>query len=456
MALWFRPDGTMTSAHLGRYVALTTFGNLVPPLAGLVIAPLLAQSLGVTGRGELAAANAVLLVATIAAAFGLPEALTYFVARGRDYVGGLLARSGALLLLAGIVGTAVLMAAAPLLSGGDDRVVGLIRLAILALTPALLVGGLRGAAAGCQAWGLISADRILAALVRLAAVALLALSGSLTPESAVAAIAVSYFIGAAVYIRLPALVRQLPGCRPDGPVSDSGLFRYGMVLWPGALTGILLMRADQLLLAPLAGVAELGIYAVAATIAEVSLVFNAAVKDVIFSAESADQDEHRLGAAARISTLITVLVAAGLIALSAWAVPQFFGTDFLPAVPVLCVLLAGTVLGNPGSVAGAGLGARGRPGLRSWSLGAALLANVLLLMLLAGPWGAMGAAIAALAGNVLAGGLNVLWLWRCFAIPPGLLLRPRRSDLWALGQGLRTATGRLSVRARADRTTRVP
>jgi O-antigen/teichoic acid export membrane protein len=43
---------------------------------------LLAKSLGVTGRGEVAAATAPLMFGVALLTLGLPETLTYFVARG--------------------------------------------------------------------------------------------------------------------------------------------------------------------------------------------------------------------------------------------------------------------------------------------------------------------------------------------------------------------------------------
>ena len=51
-------------------------------------------------------------------------------------------------------------------------------------------------------------------------------------------------------------------------------------------------------------------------------------------------------------------------------------------VVVTLILIMAIVLGNPGSVAGAGLSARGRPGLRSLSLGIAAAANVVAIVVL--------------------------------------------------------------------------
>lgn len=431
----------MSSSRLGQSVLQTSVGNLVPPVVGLVTAPLLAQALGVDGRGELAAATAPLLVATVATAFGLPEAVTYYVARRWRSERYLLRRAGWMLIAAGLLATAATAAAAPVLSGGNAHVADLIRLAMLALTPALLVGLLRAVAAGHQAWWLVSVERSLGSVIRLLVLVCLFASHALTPVSATLALAVTHFAGVVAYLLLPGVVRQaklqaVPG--PEQPSQATGLqassprpgsfLTYGLAIWPGALTGILLMRTDQILMIPLAGAYELGIYAVAVTIAEVSLVFNSAVKDVVFSAESFRQDNERLAATARISTVMTLLIGVGLSLVALWAVPLFFGQDFTPAVPVVWVLLLGIVLGNPGTVAGSGLSARGRPGLRSLSTAVALAVNVLLLVLLVPVHGPLGAAWASLAGNLVAGLLNIWWLRRHFGLPASTFSGARRSD----------------------------
>jgi O-antigen/teichoic acid export membrane protein len=116
-----------------------------------------------------------------------------------------------------------------------------------------------------------------------------------------------------------------------------------------------------------------------------------------------------------------------------WGVPWLFGSEFSQAVPVLEILLLGVVVGNPGSIAGAGLSARGRPELRSWSLVIAVAVNIGLLVLLVPMFGAIGAAWATAVGNLIAGGLNIVWLRVFFGIPISTFLAPRVSDFSFIG-----------------------
>jgi Na+-driven multidrug efflux pump len=62
--------------------------------------------------------------------------------------------------------------------------------------------------------------------------------------------------------------------------------------------------------------------------------------------------------------------------------------------------------------------------------------------------GAMGAALATLAGNVLSSNLNLVFLWRVFGINPLAFYGLRRTDLATLARYLRRITDRLARRGR--------
>jgi O-antigen/teichoic acid export membrane protein len=411
---------------MGRGVVLSTLGNLFPPLAGLVSAPILAQSLGVVGRGEVAAATAPLFLALVGLTLGLPEGLTYFVARNQGHPSRLLQKGLLLLSGVGIIGTALVILAAPVLSGRNDALSGLIIVASFALVPSLLLGGLRGFAAGRQSWGLIAIERLVSSSFRLGLILYLALTNTLNPLNATISIAVSTFAGIVVYV---GLLLKKQRSRKALSIEPAPLLGFGLRVWVGALSGVLLARLDQALMTPLAGAYELGIYAVAVSLGEVALVFNRAVRDVVFSVESSERNDERLGSASRISTLLTALGTCFIGLACFWGIPTLFGVDFTPAIPVTLLLLVAVFLGNPGSVAGAGLSARGRPGLRSTSLLIAVTLNILVIFLLVPAFGAMGAALATLLGNVVAGYMNIFWLWKIFRIPPKVFLGIRKSDL---------------------------
>lgn len=431
---------------VARSIGISTIGNLAPPIAGFLSAPILAHALGLTGRGEVGAATAPLVLGATVFSLGLPEALTYYTAKYPTRVGRNLLKACAFLIVVGFLATAAFFLLAGTLADHDSDIERLIRLSVALLVPSLMLTAFRGLAAGFNAWGLIAWERTVGSVLRLVLVVYCALTDTLTVTSAVVIISVTTFAGAIVYVRLLNHARRRRTVERAEEMARARLLSFGMRMWLGSLAGILLSRLDQLLITPLSTVEELGIYVVAVAVSEMVLVFNSAVRDVLFAAESEAPDVNRLGLASRLSTLFTLTAAIGVAAISTWGVPLLFGQEFAGAVPVVLLLLVGIVLGNPGSVAGAGLSARGRPGLRSISLVLAVVTNVIAVFILVPQHGAVGAAIATVIGNATAGYANIMWLKVKFGIPVSTFVGFRKNDADALKS---VVGGRLS-RSRQD------
>jgi O-antigen/teichoic acid export membrane protein len=367
-----------------------------------------------------------------AATAGIPEAMTYYIAK-RHMPLRRLAGNGILLLFGlGIVAAALTVAASSFIAGGEAELALLVKLAALAIAPSLVVSGLRAIAAGLDAWGAITAERLLVALSRLGGIVGLLLIGHLDVVTATAVIAGSLVLGGLAY--LPLLGRGMAAKRgsrvaASTPFSVTALFVYGGRFWIGSAAGIMLSRVDQMLMVPLSSTYELGLYAVAVSVAELPLVINSAIRDVLFTAESQSADDRRLTAGARISNLLTTVAALGVALLSLLFFEALFGSEFLPALPLTMVLLLAVVLGNHGSIAGIGLSARGRPGLRSAAESLGLVVNVMLVLALVPPLGAMGAAVATVAGGVAAAIWNLSALNRVYGVPWSSMLGVRRSDI---------------------------
>lgn len=416
-------------------ILTSTLGNAVAPLASLATAPILAASLQPEGRGIVAAATAPLLLAVALASLGLPGALTHWIARRPAVL-----RSAAVIaaLTCTVVGagtTVLLVALSPALAGGEPSLAALIGLAAVALVPNLLAGLLQAIAAGVHAWRLVTAERIVTQGSRLLVIAVLAATGSLTVEAAVITIALSPVLGALLYLgllRRPTAESDSTNGTVPSRIRSRVLLSYGGRVWLGALSGIILSRIDQALLVPLAGAVALGVYAVAVNIADIPLIVANAVREVSFSTHSATTDHAALARAARLTTAVVLVVSAGLTAALPIVVPLLFGAGYASAVPVAAVLLLGLVLGSPGSLAGVGLAAAGRPGLRSVALAIAAVCSIVTLVLLAPVAGALGAAVATLVGNVVSAGGNLVFLRRVSGVPILPFFGLRRSDLRAV------------------------
>jgi O-antigen/teichoic acid export membrane protein len=344
-------------------------------------------------------------------------------------------------LVVGLIATAGAVIAADFTSGGDDRVARLTVLASLATVPALIVGVLRGYAAGLQRWAAVNAEKYIGAAVRLGGIGGLAVADSLTITSATLVIAIAPTLAATAYIRI--VVRRVePDQHPAGdpPRLLRRLLSYALRIWLGTLAGVLLSRVDQVLLTPLSGLAQLGLYVVAVNVSDVALIFNNAVRDVVFASQSRSTSRSEVGLqAARMSGLIAACVGGALaISLPFW-VGFVFGEEFTAAiVPALVLIFAG-VSGVPGSIAGAMLSAAGRPELRSYSMLAAAVVNVAALVALAPSYGAMGASLATLLGSVVASTGNLLHARRTMRLPIRQFYGVRRSDLSILKDALAAA-----------------
>ncbi len=410
---------------LGRGMALVAVGNVFPPIAAFASMPLITHAVGVDGRGDVAAATAPYLLLSIGATFGMPEAMTFFTGRNPAALNRTLRRALAIVFVLGLVVSLGCCLLAGTLSDGRSDLTRLIILGTLAVTPALLVSVLRGCASGLQLWSRVAAEQVISSVIRLGGIAALAVAGRLTVTAVVLITVWGPIIGAVAYAGLRG--RSGPAAAPGASVRP--LLGFGARIWIGSIAGILLFRLDQTVMVPLASVYVLGLYAVAANISEVPLVINNAVRDVTFAAESAERMEDRLSSSARVSTAASGLVALVIgLSLPLW-VPPVFGPAFAHAIPATLILLLGLWLGTPGSVAGAGLSGRGRPGLRTASLVVALVFNVSLLLLLTPVWGANGAALATLTGAAVAGWLNVFFLCRLSTLRVRDFVGLRRPDL---------------------------
>ncbi|WP_175415867.1 oligosaccharide flippase family protein [Curtobacterium sp. SGAir0471] len=374
-------------------------GNVFPPAATFVMAPFLAHSLGVDGRGELAAVTAPFLLALSIGTFGIPDAVTQTIASGRR-----VARSGwwlawLLLTVGGIAALAAVGVAAPVIVGSDTvDLTALVTVATAATTPALFVALLRGRAAGRHAWGFVTAERIIAASVKISGTLVLAAVDRLDLPAAVALVAISPIVGGLVYLFMP---RATPPSGSATVVQAIPMLSFSLRSWLGSAAGVLLIRLDQLLVLPLADAEQLGLYAVAVNVAEVPSIVTNAVREVMLSSDAQEADDVRVPRVARSAFVLAVTIAVPLgISAPLW-VPFVFGGAFAASVPVMAVSIVAVVIGVPGSIAGSTLTARGGPELRSMSITVGCIANIVCLVTLVPILGAVGAATAALIGNLL-------------------------------------------------------
>lgn len=405
--------------------------TLVPPLASLATAPLLARGLGVVGRGEVAAATAPWMFATAVGAFGLPEAVTYFAAR-HPTASRRVHKHGLLLVgLTAVLAVALVQVLAGPLSAGNERLESLIQISAWACVPLLLLRVPQAVLTGHQLWKVLATGQLMVSLVRLGSVVALWGTDTLTPLTATLSVVLSPLVALFLYVPRSRIALAKSDRLPpmELPPQWRDVAGYGLRVWLGALSGIVLSRMSQVLMVPLSDEAQAGIFAIAVTIGEIPLLITSAVRDVIFAADSADLESSNLEQVARVTTLFTAMAGVGMGVTLPVLLPLVFGEAFAPSVTVSFIVIAATIVGSTGSVAGAGLGARGRPGLRSWAMFWGALANMSVLLLTVPVVGAAGGGWAMLAGSAVAGTLNVIWLHRRFGLLWTSFYGVRRDDL---------------------------
>jgi len=390
---------------LAGHAAINLIGGVFPPAASFASGPILAHALSVEGRGELAAATMPLILVATIATIGLPEAVTYFMAQDRGRTTALFKRGVLLLLIPAGVATALLIFMSSWISGGDPTVHRIIVMSAALVLPSLLLSIVRATAAAHNRWGAITIERIVTAASKLIPLIILFAIGQLNLVNAAIVVIASTFTGALAYLALMAIPSSGP---PAANVTDTELLRYSSGVWLGAISGMFLLRIDQVLLSPLAGAFQLGLYAVAASVSELPVVVNAAIRDTAFTHIS-DRSitSSNIGELSRVSTILVMVLCIPVAAVSPFLIPLLFGRDFSGAVPVVLILLLATALANPGSMAGVGLSASGFPHLRSLSLVGACAVNIPMLVLLVPSLGAIGAAIAALLGYLTASNICI-------------------------------------------------
>lgn len=441
--------GPEASTGLRHALTLLTSASLLVPVAGLITVPILAHTLGVTGRGEVAAAIAPNSLLVSIATLGLPEALTYFVAKHPDRARSALARSVIPVLTLGVVGLVAFQLALPYLTGGDPDLGELMLLGTALAIPMLLINLLRGAAAGRQLWRAVAAERLGNSLLRVAALAVLAATGQLTVLVALLVISLAPIVAGLVY--WPLLVRSGPA---SAPVAQDGLTRtmlsFGRRVWVGAVASMLLARIGQILLTPISGVEELGLYSIAVTISDVPLIVALAIRDGLYGVSSRSPDPDQVATTTRVTLIVGTVGCLVIGGTLPWWIHLAFGPGFAPALVPTWILMASSIVSIPGFLAAAGLAAWGRPGLRSAGVGITLAVNIPLFILLASHFGAIGGALAMLVSSLLGTIFLVAATARVLELPAARFLVITRADLQRLVAEMKGLRERRGAAARRD------
>jgi O-antigen/teichoic acid export membrane protein len=412
-----------------------TVANALAGAAGLITGPLLARALGASGRGDLAAILVPFSLAPSVLSLGIPAYAYRELPRGRP-VDEIIGSLGLPVLALGIAGALAAVPVADALAGGRGTVRLFLVIGFLSM-PIVTVAGLVASSLGAlERWRRVVATRLIPFVVAFAAIIVLYAVGRLTVATAAAA------------TLLGALLSLLPGLslltERGRPVFRLAVARegvgFGLKSWVGGLAMIANARLDQLLMITVVAPRELGLYAVATTLAGASTLATGALAPPLMTRMAAGQT-YLLPQALRITLAATVALNVTLGLATPVLLPALFGPEFHDAVAMAIVLLAANVSFAGASILSAALQADGAPLIPSLGEGIALVVTVAGLAALLGPLGGLGAAIVSLAAYSASFVFQLIMARRRIDAPLTAYLLPSRVDLrWA--RNLLTHTSR--------------
>ena len=339
---------TAPSRRFSTNVALTLVTRVLMLATGLGASIIIARWLGPDGLGTLSVLNVTVALAVQLGCAGLPSANTYFISKSPGVIGRAWTNS---LIFGVAAGTALvlivtmLVRLAPGLFG--DVPMNLIIIAAISI-PFQLVTLL-----GLNVFiALGRIDRLnvmelfaqLLPFVNAIVILVLVQSGlrDLITLNTIAAVLISVAVGLMVG-------RVISGVGGGGLRADVQLFkefvRYGARFHVAVLAGIVILRADLLLVNNYRGAEEAGVYAVATQISSLLLLLPAVIATLLFPRVTSEMDPtgQITIRTTRVTALIMVLMCLAAVP-GSLLLPYLYGVEFSQATLLLSILIPGVYL----------------------------------------------------------------------------------------------------------------
>jgi O-antigen/teichoic acid export membrane protein len=377
--------------------SVIALSRIVSVALGLINTWIVARFLGPEGRGSTAAALSALFLAPIFKALGVPMVVRRWTSK--DHTSEVV-RAARLLAMMAILPSALLawlIVSVPLAAlSPEERTTTFIGVCLAPLTILWI----------CDESVLVAQNRYVeVALIQLVLPAT-SVSINLVCLMARSFSAVSFLItnivGSGVtYLASSAMVRvPIRGPRLSIKLTIREAFTYAGSLSAEAASN----RLDQLLLLPLMGSVQLGLYSIAATVATVPLGLAYALTARFYRgiAQASSAERRDIQAEAARASLYWALLAAVAVAGGCWAfIPIVFGAGFAGAVFPCVWASLGTVGLVASQVCSNALAADNRGAAMTIAQLGGLVVAVILMLILAPRWGAAGAAVASTTGYLL-------------------------------------------------------
>jgi O-antigen/teichoic acid export membrane protein len=409
-------------AKLAAHAGIAVGTGLISIVVGRVLGP--------TGAGAYAVAVTYLAALIVVASLGFESGIAYFVGQAKWAPRGAFVASQVLALLFGILGAAAAFGVYELAPDAFSGVNETDMLITLAALPFALMWMLSCAVPlaldryEAHAWPIAGQ-----ALGGLALTVPLALMNDL--RGAIIAWSASHIVTALLYAVY--LAKSLPP-RDETPSHTRQALRFGLQTYVNNVLQFLNYRVDIFILTAFVGAsAEVGHYAVAATVATTLWMIPWAVSSVLLPRVAAisgdDEDAAEVeGKALRHTVLVMVASSLALIPLLIVGIPLVYGDDFRPAATLAILLLPGVACLGVSSVLVSATAGRGHP---RYAMINGLLTTplaIVLYIVLIGADGATGASIASSISYIFAFVLAAIFYRRATGVPLRTLI-PTRLEL---------------------------
>jgi O-antigen/teichoic acid export membrane protein len=370
---------------------LMIFNSVV---AGIIVA----RWLGADGVGQLAVINVAVATIVQLGSFGLPSSNTYFIAQDQARfraatINSMMFALGVGSLLA--VALSAIGAARPDWFGRlSSDIISVAALSIPFQLMTLIGLNILLAVGKVRAFNLLDLVGQSFVLINVICVSRLVRGrlGTLILWNTSASVLVSCVVAVLLVLAGPKLLRTK--WRPDMALLRR-MISYGLKFHVSILAGVIIIRADLLVVNHFSGAAEAGVYSVASQFGLLLMLLPGVIATLLFPRITAEQDAggNTTCSVTRYTAFIMLLCCIGAIPLSL-LFPLIYGPEFSDSTGLLMILLPGVYLMGLESVLVQHFNALGLPRAIPLYWIVTLVLNLVLVFSLVPKLGAQGAAIA--------------------------------------------------------------
>lgn len=368
-------------------------------LTGIIIA----RFLGPEGRGEQAAMIMWPRFLAYSLTLGIPASLVYYMRKKDEDQGSLYITALYMSVVLGFVAMAVGSVIIPFWMKGYSQEVIEFSIWALIMSPIAMLGTINTAALQSrEEYHLYNFIRYIPVFATLVLLCGLVLTGYVNPFNT----SVAYLFPAipiAIWTTFR-LVSRYKMKQKNKVKSSKKLLSYGIRSYGTDVAGTFSGYIDQILVVGLLSPSSLGLYVVSLNLSKMLNTIQSAITSVLFPKASGLQQGEALKLTFkvyRISTVVTLIVGAGVFVIAPYLLILLYGASFVEAVPVFRILIFQTAITSVSWILSQGFMSIGKPGIVTILRISTLGLNIILLNLFIPFLGIEGAAISLLITSVV-------------------------------------------------------